>query len=196
MQQEISSSTSSTITSNFDQEVPNNQPPEPATVSSSSLNGTLQVGVSSIKPKCTKYCPCRCHRKSQFHTPLWFERVFGTLFCTYTGMPISVASSCTEETCEGGDTSFQLTYFFPSWLVSRAIILSVSLNELSGRGAAICISVPRLIPDTSAVWAAVSSGELDPLKCLFKQGLASPFDIDSEGRTLLRVVNSLAFSYK
>jgi hypothetical protein len=150
--------------------------------------GTMRVETVTAEIKCQRFCRCKCHFRSTISTPLWLQRAVGTLFYSYSGIPLFNFRACSDQACrKRQDSSFQFTYHFPGWLVSRVLILSATIRDVTTHGATLCIRLPRMIPGTNVSWNMAREGALSPLKHLFKQGLASPFDINQEGRSFLMV---------
>jgi hypothetical protein len=56
------------------------------------------------------------------------------------------------------------------------------------KGPNISLSVPRVIPDDGPILSFAVQGNLDGIKSLFSQGIASPYDVGfNNGRTALHV---------
>ena len=137
---------------------------------------------------CTAYCKCTCHKVKTFQSPALLKRIIGTLFIKYSGYPACMGTPqrCTDADCVSQIT-FQTTvyYLFPSWFIAKAFILGLttqSLGEISGS-----LKVQRIVPDGSEAFRLAQLGSVDGLKSLFRQGLASPFDVTVNGLSLIRV---------
>ena len=87
----------------------------------------------------------------------------------------------------------KLTAKLPGWLLSSAydICLSRSYSGISFQ-----IRAWNTIDHRSEILRLVESGNVGAVLALFRQGKASPFDRDPDGRTLLHVCSPLLTSMK
>lgn len=89
-----------------------------------SVQGQPRLGASMCSPRCR----CRCHsNRSVAHLSLSaFTNTLGAFAFSFTG-PNSSASACTDAACRGRRARWlRITYVFPSWLFSAAIMASFS----------------------------------------------------------------------
>lgn len=89
-----------------------------------SVQGQPRLGASLCSPRCR----CRCHsNRSVAHLSLSaFTNTLGAFAFSFTG-PNSSASACTDLSCRGRRARWlRITYVFPSWLFSAAIMASFS----------------------------------------------------------------------
>ena len=71
--------------------------------------------------KCEGHCPCICHLKQRFRSPRVFDKLIGTLFIGYTGLPISV-SKCDHHPCKNHvPRSVRASYIFPAWFLTKTL---------------------------------------------------------------------------
>jgi hypothetical protein len=89
------------------------------------------------------YCPCQCHIRIQGRTPRWMSAIIGSLFYSYQLRPCVQVRSCSlPRCCQKTPSSSYFTYYFPTWAVRKALVLS-SWNDLNGRNASWDIKIPR-----------------------------------------------------
>lgn len=135
-------------------------------------------------------CLCRCHYSSQFQTPPWLRDVIGLLSVGYSGLPLVGKPACTETACtetacrRRRSTLLKVNYFFPSWLLHRMVVYRYRWDPATSQ--VITVRTPRLVPIGASVFKTASDGNLELLKSLFSQGLASPFDVNLDGTSTLK----------
>ena len=83
---------------------------------------------------------------------------------------------CNEYSCQRRSTpSTQISYSFPSWFLRRQLSLSVLFTPLDGP--IISLKFPRLVSPSSKMFDYALLGNIAGMKFLFKEGLASPYDV-------------------
>lgn len=135
---------------------------------------------------CSSGCLCRCHKTYFAKTPKLMEDVIGSLFIGYSNTPMN-RKPCNEKLCRQQRSSLlKVNYYFPSWFMHRMVSFKNIWNP--GEGHRISVRTPRIVPAASDVFLVADHGNLDAMKLLFTQGLASPFDISAEtGQSVLQV---------
>ena len=116
------------------------------------------------------------------------SRLAGRLLLAYNMYPIPMWTkpSCTLSTCRRvSKKSVKLQYIFPSWIVNRAI--HVSLSTMSSASLDLQIDFPRVVSASSPAMIAAQNNAKERIKYLFSTGEASPMDIDERGTGLLFV---------
>ncbi|KAF7510833.1 hypothetical protein GJ744_005933 [Endocarpon pusillum] len=147
---------------------------------------TLSITTSSIKAKCDRFCRCQCHTITSYRTPRWMKSFIGILYFGYSGTPLLNRRPCNYSQCrESGRPTTNFTYHFPRWAVSRVLSLTGRLDDLSGLGASWTIRIPRVIRPNAHIWWQISVGSIIQVQNSFAKGLASPFDVNPEGDSLL-----------
>lgn len=158
---------------------------------------TLSITTSSVKAKCDRFCRCQCHIITSYRTPRWMKSFIGSLYFGYSGTPILNRRPCNYSQCrQSGRPITNFTYHFPRWAVSRVLSLTGRLDDLSGLGASWTVRIPRVIPSNANIWWQISYGSVIQVQNSFTKGLASPFDVDAEGNSLLNVCIPLFFPRK
>lgn len=149
--------------------------------------GAICVKTSVANQRCGLLCGCRCHVRTHFKTPRSLSRIFGLLFYSYSGSLLP-GRPCNYPHCKkSGDQSSQFTYYFPTWMVARAVSITSTYRDLSGLGASWALKVPRVISDRARIWYLIEAGNLRGVQDEFTKKLASPFDINITGGSLLLV---------
>ena len=140
--------------------------------------------MSESHRRCSGSCMCTCHHRRSKETPHFLKRFFGILFLGYTGFPL-ITPPCDIHACIRRPTAV-ITYFFPSWLITRVflMVMRVSLHD----GPQISIRVPRVISGSSKIFYSAKIGDVDSIKEILQQRIGSPFDVDYfSGYTALMV---------
>ena len=145
---------------------------------------------TTLLPKiesCSSSCGCRCHLTQWLETPRKLRNVLGLAFLGYSGLPASL-QPCNIQSCRRHKQKFsaQFTWYFPSWFVHLVLIAFFSMSSASGPE--LLLRIPCVIPPTSPIFAYVQSNNVQGIKSLFANRLASPNDVSSvQGFTPLHV---------
>ncbi len=162
------------------------EPSEKETTEASSIE-TLRVLISHRVP-CRNWCPCACHvqRKLNVRVPGLMEALLGKMFIGYTAMP-AWNSPCDFRGCRDRQTSYvTMEYWFPWWFLM--VNLRLQLKYMPNAGPQMQLSSIRRVPDTAQSISFAMNGDIEGLRHLFSQGMASPRDVsDSRGYSLVRV---------
>ncbi|KAF2838004.1 hypothetical protein M501DRAFT_163004 [Patellaria atrata CBS 101060] len=146
----------------------------------------LQVFVSQPN-KCSTWCPCACHakRKPKVTELGIVEKVIGKMFIGYAGLPF-LNKKCDFRGCRHQRApTVIMEYWFPWWFV--AMNVKLDFKYLPTVGSQFQVTTSRRVPDNSQSIAFVMQRDIDGLRYLFNNGLASPRDVsDSRGFTLMR----------
>jgi hypothetical protein len=156
---------------------------------SSKLTAISAVGIRTAQfPRsvCKPWCSCVCHERGQIRTPHFLERIIGSLFIGYSGLPI-LTKPCNQTSCHlRAQPTSTVTYFFPQWFMSRALSLTMASTPLAGP--VMSLKVHRMVPGDAAIFDYAMSGDVERMKSLFLNGLASPHDVSMQsGVTPLHV---------
>lgn len=128
----------------------------------------VRISATTASQQCPRGCRCQCHTRTSMRTPLWLRCVFGQLLWAYNSS-ISIRS-CNYPPCRKSLGKHHFTYYFPPWLVSRAIVASASLDDLSGAGAKVLVTIPLIVPEEDhIVWSLVIAGNLERLQHLLSR---------------------------
>jgi hypothetical protein len=144
--------------------------------------------VGSLPDRCPGTCCCQCHTFSRSSFLSWAHTFAGRLFITYNSFPILSPRPCDRTDCRArSKSSISLTYFFPRWLLLRALHVTMSFDAVVGIGANLHLRVPRIIPNDHFIWKCINSADVAGIQALLASKQAYPTDIDSQGRSLLLV---------
>lgn len=158
----------------------------------------IEMHTSVYPEACLRDCRCRCHGSgTAIRSPAWLQPVLGTLLVNYGCVPNLTSSwgagageKCDEKRCTRARASrVELSYFFPTRVLKRALCFSVELGGSLGHGAALHLSVPRVFSSYDEAWQVVNFGDLAALRTLWssRQGEYSPLDVNEHGMSLLSV---------
>ncbi|KZM20612.1 uncharacterized protein EKO05_0010889 [Ascochyta rabiei] len=146
---------------------------------------TVQIKAQAqvYRRRCRPWCSCSCHKKTTFRYPKLVRNVIGNLFVGYTGMP-GLTASCNEMACQQRSAaSVEVTYYFPSWLLSRMLSLTLTLTAFGGPE--LNLRMPRMVNWTTPLWRLSTVGESDQIGRLFSTAKASPYDVNAYGQSAL-----------
>ena len=135
---------------------------------------------------CRPGCPCACHCRREVQSPGVVGRLLGQLFVGYAGLPL-VSRRCTIDACRRQQAPHvNIQYWFPLWFLAQIVRLQVSYQPTFGPQ--IQLTTLRRVPDSAPCIAFAIAGNIEGLKVLFTQGLASPYDVsESRGLSVLGV---------
>lgn len=136
---------------------------------------------------CPVACSCRCHKMSIFRYPSWAQGLVGSLFVGYSGIPLLSQAKCSEQSCQRDKRCLvKVSYFFPTWLLSRMVFWQHSWDFLQGHDP--FWRTPRVIESESELFLLAQKGSIKGLQGLFSAGTASIFDVNNlEGRSAMHV---------
>ncbi|KAG4431012.1 hypothetical protein IFR05_013502 [Cadophora sp. M221] len=164
----------------------NSHTPLVARPSPETSNAYLRIKTFANTNRCEKYCNCQCHVQSRLATPRWLEGLVGTLFYSYAGTPILNSQKCNSRRCQRSmASSTQFCYYFPTWMVRKALIFTSTWRDVTGSGASWSIRVPRVFDNTHPASSSIVTGNLANLQRILSTREISPFDIDRDGESLL-----------
>jgi hypothetical protein len=135
---------------------------------------------------CKPWCSCICHTERSFRSPSFMEQLVGSLFVGYSGIPI-LRQKCNQHSCHlESQPLVYITYFFPIWFLARMISLMISTTPLAGP--VVSLKTQRTVSGDAEIFLCAKTGNINKIKYLFQNGLASPHDVSfSSGITALHV---------
>ena len=166
---------------------PRRSPPLAKNISTTSVRSEgLGVRVTPYVIVCRSGCACTCHLQQKFSSSALLNRVFGQLFVGYAGLPL-ISPKCNTQTCQESRASqINLEYWFPLGFFSSTII-RMQAGYQPNIGALVQLDTLRRVPDTAQCVNYALNGDIERLKYLFSQGLASPRDVSTtRGYSVLR----------
>jgi hypothetical protein len=78
-----------------------------------------------------------------------------------------------------------VSYYFPTWFLSRVVNLSASFDTIQGPHFA--LNVPRMVGWMHPLWRLAHSDDVALIQSLFQERLASPLDVNAYGQSALHV---------
>ena len=127
-------------------------------------------------------CVCACHFRNRLRSPDILEPILGSLIVGVNGSSGSL-QRCNVKQCRESTT--QITYAFPQWLMKR--VISVNMAYSYSRGPDLCLRMMRVRPKGANIFAAVFRGTRDHVQRLLGDNDASVLDIDPAHNTALMV---------
>lgn len=157
---------------------------------SSQMTAVSAVGIRVAQfPRmpCTPWCSCSCHTETHLRSPHILDSIFGALFIGYSGAPSMRKAACDQPSCHlQAQPMSCMTYFFPRWFLARAVSITLASTPLAGPVAS--LKFQRTVPGSADIFTYAKVGDVNGMKRLFQNGMASPHDIHYEsGVTALHV---------
>ena len=148
---------------------------------------TSQVRVTTTlaNASCLPGCKCQCHHRTLIRTPHWLKSVLGTMLYSYTGTAIIRTTPCDYPPCRRGTQKSIFAYYFPSWALTRALMISSSWDALSGVGSSWVVRMPVIVPTSHPLWHAVTQGNIEYLQNRFSNGEANVYTVNEHGFSML-----------
>lgn len=164
------------------------RPVSPASASRIQENSTaVRVRLRQTRASCQANCDCSCHSVRDAKTPSFMDRMLGQFFIGYSGLPF-LGSKCDSLSCLREQTpTVNAEYWFPLGFCWSQIV-RLHLTYQANTGPSFQLSTLRRVSDSSQCVHFALNGNIDGLKSLFSEGMASPRDVSStRGYSLLRV---------
>ena len=147
----------------------------------------LQIN-TTIQLECSFDCRCQCHsRPVEYKSPPWLRRTLGWFFLSYQSHPLFNPVACDLLSCRNSRTPVYFEYYFPSWAWNRAISFTAEMSALTGIGANVHISMPRLLPADASIWHNMQLGQVDKTLVDIRDNGILPWDKFESGMTVLSV---------
>ncbi|KAI9873434.1 MAG: hypothetical protein M1830_000415 [Pleopsidium flavum] len=106
------------------------------------------------------WCQCRCHRQRNLRSPILLSRLIGSL-----SVQVGGALKCSPQTFEGR----KCQQFCQHW---RLPTVQVKLE-----GPRFSLTLPRVVSSYSSIFRYAFIGDINGIRELFREGLASPYDV-------------------
>jgi len=157
---------------------------------SSSDGGSIRIQASCYRRSCRPWCSCRCHIRGNLKSPAMVSRFFGSLFVSYSGVP-GLSQTCDEKHCHSRTNLRIITsYQLPTWIKERVLYTCFVSSRMTGPE--FLVRVQNSVPFSSETYQHCLNGDSALLKRRFDSGLASPYDVDPDGLSLLHVRRQVA----
>lgn len=153
---------------------------------SSTQSNAFGVQVTHHTLTCRPGCSCACHSLQKASSPGILNRILGQLFIGYAGLPY-ISPKCNNETCKkSGARKVSLEYWFPLGFLSSTI-LRMQAGYQPTVGTLFQLQTLKSVPDNAQCVNFALNGNIEGLKYLLSNGLASPRDVSpGRGYPLLR----------
>jgi len=149
-------------------------------------NSSLRISATIASHQCPKGCRCQCHTRASLRTPSWLRGVLGQLHWS-CNTSISM-KSCDYTGCQKSLGSQHFTYYFPRWLLSRAVVASANLDGLSTAGAKVMVNIPLIVPEEDhIVWSLVIAGNVEQLQQLISRDKNLMYVRNQWGQSIMHV---------
>ncbi|KAL9101752.1 MAG: hypothetical protein Q9163_003028 [Psora crenata] len=147
-------------------------------------NQIKEVTKQTMTPsRCQRNCSCICHTKQSFKSPWALRALLGELSVQYNLQLASRVCKCT------GTSFLKVFYQFPQFIIRRYISFAMHQNSIAGPE--FILRLPRVMPWSHMLWRYMRDGDLQAVQKMFKDGLASPYDINVRGRSALGYASRL-----
>ena len=147
----------------------------------------MQIYANKSIIACDALCSCVCHAKRTLR--LTQLNVIGSISISYGALPWT-ATNCDQKSCRNRSVpTLAWRFQFPAWLWKRCLLSSFSYSSI--RGPEINVRLPRTV-SWSSMWRLGLDGNLAGIQDLFSQGLASPWDVQALGGSLLHYASGSA----
>ena len=130
-------------------------------------------------------CPCSCHTTLRYSTCPIRSKVFGNLVIGVSGR-VFIDSACDTSHClDHPHFSMTVAYYFPSWLLAKAIIFQCVRSPYGQPSFG--LQVRNLLPEHSQAMRAIERGQPLVLPSMLEDRVSTPNDMEEMGWTLLTV---------
>lgn len=152
------------------------------------FGGVRIRALSYDRVTCQAWCRCICHIERSLASSSTAEHILGRLFVGYAGLPL-VSQPCNISCRRRQTMSVSMEYWFPPWFLHHIVRLEIALP--SAAGLHLHLRTLRRVPDSAECVRFAMTGNIDGMKALFVQGLASPQDVSAtRGYSITRVCDS------
>ena len=138
------------------------------------------IGIRTYAPPlrqaCFPSCRCMCHQPRYMKSPRFLNNILGTMFFGYSGCPSGGLQNCTDSACLAqSEFRAYVNYYFPSWLLSKAMTLILMLG--TANGPCLTLTVRSIVPSDAEIFRLADFNDVTGLQRLFSRRLASPNDL-------------------
>lgn len=124
---------------------------------------------------CSRNFYCDYHNVCYNRSPQFLDRLLGVLFWTYNGLAV-IKQDCDSSTCVRNETfAIQISYFFPAWYVNKTFNFMCKFTPLGGPE--VSLRTSRIVDQSASIFHFTHIEDLNAIKSLYSQGLASSLDV-------------------
>lgn len=154
---------------------------KPQSTKTPQVGQALQVFTQKSLARCKEWCSCSCHDRNAVKVK--DRSTIGSFSLIYSGLPW-FNPDCDQKSCRSRSVpSVSVTFQFPSWFWKRHLSTSLSCSSIQGPD--ISLRLPRVVDWYSNLWAYGVSGDIGGIQRLYSSRLASPWDVNPLGGSLL-----------
>jgi hypothetical protein len=140
---------------------------------------------------CARCCPCQCHAPFSLQAPYFLRDLLGSWMLVLKNIALPTTRRCDYSLCRKSRlSSFSVSYYFPRWMLARAITIMGNWKDLHGGGVSIVVRMPRVRPFDTPLFRLTESANVDAFKSLLSTREVSPFDVTPDGKSCLWVCTS------
>ncbi|KAF2236419.1 ankyrin [Viridothelium virens] len=132
---------------------------------------------------CDAWCSCKCHAQLSLKSAVSANRIVGSLSVASQGISTGRVE-CNQHACRRRPhPSLKVTYRPPPWLSDQYFAFSIQCRP--SYGPELNVKLPRTVRWESPIWGYAINGNLIAIKDMIVKGLASPWDVNGLGGSLL-----------
>ena len=140
---------------------------------------------------CARCCPCQCHAPFRLQAPRFLRGLLGSWMLVLKDIALPTTRRCDYNLCRKSRlSSFSVSYYFPRWMLARAITIMGNWKDLHGAGVSMVVRMPRIRPFDTPLFRLAEGANVDAFKSLLCTGEVSPFDVTPDGKSCLWVRTS------
>ena len=124
-------------------------------------------------------CSCICHKNHHYRSPSLLNKLIGSLFVGYTGLPI-LTTKCDSSTCVNqtrSPRSIRASYTFPTWFVTKTLDLAIESSITSGPSFGLSLRNRVNLDSGMNIISGACNGDIPMIIKLLEQHKASLTDI-------------------
>jgi len=139
-----------------------------------------------LRGRCVANCGCKCHSINSYTCPSGLRRVIQRLFPRLNGEP-TLINQCSRSGCRSNSARRgRITIVIHSVVLKRAVLFSAIVRGFKPK---FHVRACRVIDGSSDATRYAQSGDIEGMKVLFQTGIASVYDVGSDGWSYLHVCN-------
>ena len=136
------------------------------------------------RKSCRVGCACSCHRRASSNT--FRDTFLGSLSVNYSGLS-QLVGRCSDPICNTSpsQSSIEVEYKFPSWLLSKTLHLNFLLGHLNEPS--ISLTLRNVITDDHPWFEAALNGDDEAIRRMIVECPSRINDVDESGLTAAAV---------
>ena len=147
----------------------------------------LQPRRTYESPHCRSNCQCKCHDTYFSSSPGPLARFFGRIWVERKGSSWVEPSQHIPSCKASAVSQTRVIYFVPTWFAMKVYVIRYTSSPL--HAPEWLIKVPRFVEQIqNSGYEAIFDGDLPMFRSSIATGECTPYDVDEEGRSMLRVI--------